>query len=111
MLNHNKATTSLAVIGLFIVASPVFSAELTPGAIADEVNACVAEVREHADYSDAIRVRHDVVAVERRTVGYSLAIDTLVFGKSDDVAIRQYAATCIVNGNYKPMSFKIEQVG
>lgn len=109
MLNRKKALTSVAVIGLFTFASPVFAEDSTPAGIRDEVNSCVAEVRKHADYSDAVRVRHEIVAVERRTVGYTLNIDTSVFAAADQAAIREYAATCVVNGNHKPLKFTISE--
>ena len=57
------------------------------------------------DYKEVTRVRHDVVAIERRTVGYTLKISTSLYGEAEGEAIRVYAATCIVNGNNKPLKF------
>ncbi len=61
------------------------------------------------DYSGATRVRHDVIAIERRTVGYTLKISTSVYGEAEGEAIRAYAATCVVNGDNSPLSFDIDQ--
>ncbi|MDH3612207.1 MAG: hypothetical protein OEU90_06875 [Gammaproteobacteria bacterium] len=108
MNNHsNVVASSLAVIGLFVFANPASATDLADIGLENEVNACVAEVREHADFADAVRVRHDIVAIERRTVGYTLNISTSVYGKADREAIRAYATTCVVNGDNKPLRFTI----
>jgi hypothetical protein len=92
MINRNKAVLSLALTGLYVLAAPAAAA-----------------VRERLDYSDATRVRHDVTAIERRTVGYTLKISTSIYGEAEGDAIRAYAATCIVNGANQPLSFDIDQ--
>lgn len=109
MLNRNKIAISLTIASLYALAMPVHAATVEESGVADEVNACVAEVRERVDYSDAERIRHDVTAIERRTVGYTLKISTSVFGKAEGKAIRAYAATCIVNGNNPPLSFEMAE--
>ena len=73
----------------------------------NEVNSCIAAVREHLDYADATRVRHDIKAIERRTVGYTLKIDTSLYGEAEEQAIRAYATTCVVNGANQPLKFTI----
>ena len=110
MMNRNKTVISLAVVGLFALAGSAGAETTDASAIASEVNSCVAEVRERLDYSDATRVRYDVVAIERRTVGYTMKISTSVYGAADDKAIRAYAATCVVNGDHKPLKFAISEV-
>ena len=109
MLNRSKVVTSLVLTSLFALAAPVHAATVDESGVADEVNACVAEVRERVDYRDAARVRHDVVAIERRTVGYTLKISTSVFGAAASDAIRAYAATCVVNGSNPPMKFEMAE--
>ena len=52
-------------------------------------------------------MRYDVLAIERRTVGYTLKISTALFGEGEGDVIRAYATTCVVNGNNKPLSFDI----
>jgi len=110
MNRYNAVTSSLAVIGLFIFANPASAADFASIGLQSEVNACVAEVRDHADYGDAVRVRHDIVAIERRTVGYTMKISTSVYGEAEGDAIRAYATTCVVNGNNKPLKFSISEV-
>ncbi len=104
-------TSTLAVLGLTFIGYSASAADLADIGLEHEVNACVAEVRNQADFADATRVRHDVVAIERRIVGYTLNISTSVYGEAGDEAIRSYAATCIVNGNNKPLKFTISKVG
>ena len=109
MFNRNKAVTSIILAGIYAFASPANAATAEESGVAHEVNSCVAEVREQLDYTDAARVRHDVMAIERRTVGYTLKIRTMLYDVADDQAIRAYAATCIVNGDNPPLSFEIRE--
>lgn len=110
MFNRSKTAISLTLAGLYILAAPAGAATVAESGVEHEVNSCVAEVRERMDTTDATRVRHDVLAIERRTVGYTLKISTSVFGADEGEAIRAYATTCVVNGNNKPMKFSISEV-
>lgn len=109
MFNRNKAVASIVLAGLYAFASPAGAATVTESGVENEVNSCVAEVRERLDYSDATRVRHDVTAIERRTVGYTLKISTSLYGEAEDEVIRAYAATCVVNGDNQPLQFDISE--
>ena len=110
MRNLNKTVISLTVIGLFALAGTVAAETTDASAIQSEVDSCVAEIRERVDYSEATRVRYDVVAIERRVVGYEMTISTFVYGQAEGETIRAYAATCVVNGNNKPLRFTISKV-
>lgn len=107
MFNRNKAIVSIALASLYLSASPASAATVAETGVESEVNSCVAEVRQNVDYSEATHVRHDVLAIERRTVGYTLRISTSLFGEAEGDVIRAYATTCVVNGNNKPLSFDI----
>lgn len=109
MRNYSKSIVSLALIGLFAVSATTHAATVEESGVANEVNACVSQVREHLDYTDATRVRHDVKAIERRTVGYTLKISTSLYSAEENEAIRAYVATCIVNGDNPPLSFDMEE--
>lgn len=109
MFNSNKAILSLVLTGLFVLAVPAGAATVEESGVANEVESCVAEVRERLDYSDATRIRHDVTAIERRTVGYTLKIRTSVYGAAEGKAIRAYAATCVVNGDNLPLRFSFSE--
>ncbi|MDH3350015.1 MAG: hypothetical protein OEM51_00595 [Gammaproteobacteria bacterium] len=110
MINRSKAAISLTLIALFVVAGTVKAATVADTGLQEEVNSCIAEVRERLDYSDATSVRHFVTAIERRTVGYTMSIDTSVRGGEKGETIRAYAATCVVNGNHKPLKFDISEI-
>ena len=110
MFNRTKTAISLTLAGLYFLAAPVGAATVAETGVEHEVNSCVAEVRERMDTTDATRVRHDVLAIERRTVGYTLKISTSIFGADEGETIRAYATTCIVNGNNKPMKFSFSKV-
>jgi hypothetical protein len=107
MFNRNKAIASIALASLYLFAAEAFAATAAEAGVESEVNSCVAEVRQNLDYSDATRVRHDVLAIERRTVGYTLKISTSLFSESGSDIVRAYATTCVVNGNNKPLAFEI----
>jgi len=109
MFNPIKAIISLTLIGLYVVSMPAGAATVAESGVEDEVNACVAEVRERMDYNEVTRIRHDVVAIERRTGGYTLKISTSLYGEAEGEAIRAYATTCVVNGNNKPMKFTFSE--
>jgi len=109
MINRSKAVISLTLIGLFFVAASANAATITESGLENEVKQCLAEVRQHLNYNDAIGVRHVVKAIERRTVGYTMKIDTTVVGEDSDETIRAYSTTCVVNGNNKPLKFVISE--
>jgi len=109
MLNRNTAILSLALTGLTFFAASAGAATVEESGIEHEVESCVAEVRERLDYADATRVRHDVTAIERRTVGYTMKISTSVYGEAEGKAIRAYAATCVVNGDNAPLQFSLSE--
>ena len=76
-----------------------------------EIKSCVATVGEHANYDDASMVRHAVVDVKERVVGYKLTIETSIYDESGATAIREYATSCVVNGNFAPLQFSINETG
>ena len=111
MINRNNiATGSLAALALFALSAPAAAGfyEMAPS---KDVDMCVAEIQNSADYTGANRVRHVVESSKRRTVGYSLAINTTVYSESDGLPIREYKAVCIVTGGVTPLKFSIEETG
>ncbi len=110
-MNTRKSTAThiLSAAALFILAGQASAAEGSWQEIDTEINACVSAIADHANYDDATHVRHDVVGVKERTVGYKLTIETSIYSDTDDAAIREYATSCIVNGNNAPMKFSITE--
>lgn len=110
-MKHSKTfgTSILSAAALFVMAGTAAAAQGDWSEIQTEINSCVAVIAEHANYSDATRVRHAVVDVKERTVGYKLSIETSIFTDSDEAAIREYTTSCVVNGNNAPMKFAINE--
>jgi len=110
-MKHSKTAISsiLSSAALIVLAGQASAAQETWSEIDSEISACVTAVSEHADYSDATRVRHDVVTVKERTVGYKLTIETSLYNHASEGAIRAYATSCVVNGNNVPMQFSISE--
>lgn len=110
MFERKKAVVSIVLAGLYAAASPAGAATtVAESGVEHEVNSCVAQVREEMDYAGASKIRHDIHAIERRTVGYTLQISTSLYGENQEQVIRAYAATCVVNGNNPPMQFEMSE--
>jgi hypothetical protein len=111
MINRSKiAATFLATTGLIAFSAPAW-AGVYESAPNRDIDLCVSEIRQNADYTGASRVRHDVESEKRRSMGYSLKIDTTVYSDIDGQAIREYKAVCVVTGGKKPLRFTIEKAG
>ncbi len=111
-MNTRKSLVTIisSAAALFVLAGQASAAQGSWQEIESEINACVAEIADHANYNDAARVRHDVVGVKERTVGYKLTIETSIYSDNGDAAIREYSTSCVVNGNNVPMKFSINEI-
>jgi len=103
------ALNSMAVVGLFFSAAASANSWLPELAPQSTVDMCVAEIADHADYSEAARVRHEIESEQRRTVGHTLRIDTRVYGGNDGKLIREYATKCVVGKGLEPVKFVIRE--
>lgn len=74
-----------------------------------DIEMCVTRIAEDADYVDAGYVRHEVVSSKRRTVGYELAIQTLVYDSIGGDVIREYQSECVATGGKSPGRFEIAE--
>lgn len=108
---NRKIAVSLALLGLFAAniafAVPGFTTEVPQRGI----DTCVAEVANHADFTDAVRVMHNVKTEDRRVSGHKLRIQTLVLAAEGDTVIREYAAACAINDQAQIKRFQIRQKG
>ena len=111
MKQSKLAGKSLLAIAATIAVAGQAAAAQEWSEIDAEIQSCVATVAENASYDDAKRVRHAVTDVKERTVGYKLTIETSLYNEKGETAIRQYATSCIVNGNNEPMQFSISEAG
>lgn len=109
MMKYHNMIPGLVLVPFLALTQAAGAATLDQTDVASEVNSCVAAVRENVDYVDATRIRHDITAIERRTVGYTLKISTSLYGETEERPIRAYAATCIVNGDNPPLRFTMER--
>ena len=102
-----KACISLALIGLFAASATSAAAGL--GEVpSDSIDSCIAEIRAHADYSNAGRVRHVLREFGHRSLAHKLRISTAVYDESGKELIRAYSTKCIVYGDEEPVFFRIE---
>ena len=97
----------IATVSLFVSASALGSDLVPEIAPRHQVDSCVAEISNYADFSDATRVYHDVKSRQRRTIGHTLRINTRVYGEVEDEVIREYATKCVVGTEDKPTRFTI----
>jgi hypothetical protein len=99
----------LSSAALIVLAGQAFAGQEMWSGIDTEISSCVAAVAERANYSDATKVRHAVVAVKERTVGYKLTIETSLYNDASELAIREYATSCVVNGSNVPMHISVSE--
>lgn len=110
-MNHTKLTGKgiLGVAAIFFLSGQASAKQEQWTEIDAEINSCVATVAQQANYADATRVKHAVVDVKERTVGYKLIIETSLYNENSEGAIREYATSCVVNGNNIPLQFSISE--
>lgn len=110
MINKQHLPSALLASAFLFVAAPALSADKEFVGDESEIESCIAEVNERANYLGANRVKHLVVRVRQTSHGYVLKIKTDVFTKSSDSAIRKYASTCVAKGDRKPINFRISDI-
>lgn len=110
MMRQSKLVTFTAIgmLGLAVQASAATVDEIKYDR---EVKSCVAEIRNHVSYDGASRVRHDVLLIKPKLVGYVMRIDTSIYTDAAGAPSREYATYCVVNGNHKPLKFEISETG
>ena len=107
---NKQVTTTLAALGLLFSAGAQADSLSPTIAPKSTVDYCVSQIADHADYTDATRVRHEVESDKRRSIGHILRIDTRVYGDAGDELIREYATTCAVGNSQRPLSFRIKEI-
>ena len=110
MIKQQQILAVAAAITLLTIAGPAAASDNNKIAFEREVNSCIAEISDHANYNDATRVRHTVVKVKQTSIGYVFRIGTLVFTDSDEIAVREYASYCVARGDDKPVKFRIREI-
>ena len=117
MINRHQISTPATAITLLVFGGNAAASDNGKSEYESEVRSCVAEVANHANYSDATRVQHLVVKVKRQPgigprigIGYVFTINTSVFTDSDEIAVREYATYCIARGDDTLVKFRINEV-
>ena len=110
-MKHDKliSTGMLGAVATILLAGTASAAQGNWSEIQPEINSCVTAVAAHANYSDATRVRHAITDVKQRIVGYKLTIETAIYTDTGDAPSREYATSCVVNGDHAPMQFLITE--
>ena len=94
---------------LLVLSSAANAGMLFPTEVGQvEIQACVDEVKQGANFDDASFVRHDVESRELRSARHELTIDTKVYG--DDGVLREYRAVCFVRKGNAPAKFRMKEI-
>lgn len=109
-MKNSKTLVSLTLVGLFAANVALALPEFQKDAPQSSVDTCVAEVDSYAYLEDAKSVIHNVETQERRVSGHRMHIQTLVYGVDENV-IREYAASCSINGQDEILRFRIHEKG
>ena len=75
----------------------------------DKIEACIAEVAEQADYSEAAKVRHIVESSLYVANKHKLRIETQLLRENDDTVIREFASICVAPNGDKPVTLKTRE--
>lgn len=73
----------------------------------DELESCVAAVRDKLDLDGVHRIQHVVTKSSPQDLGYALTIRTSTYA---DGAEKEYSAYCVTIGKRKPSRLTIEEV-
>lgn len=107
-IRNTAIALATSLIAIPAIAAPVVTNKYEQAELDQEVRSCIDELGQHADYSDANQVRHEVVVTKRRSLGHRLDIQTSVYS-DDDKTIRAYATRCIVYRGNKPFRFSVKE--
>lgn len=103
----NILVLALSLASASVLAAPQVWTTYEQAEIDLEVQSCLAEIGDHADYAGATAVRHEVTVSDRRGIGHRLDIRTSVYSDDGDEAIRAYATKCLVYRDNTPARFEI----
>jgi|GEM_PF-1941533 len=111
LISRNGVRTFIgtAVLATLYAATPAAAIGFVADPPQRDIDMCVAAVRERADYTGAGEVRHAVVSTKRRTVGYSIGIETTVREAAGGSVLREYRSVCVATGGRSPSRFEITQ--
>ena len=111
MAIKSKPVFMLAVVALFgsVFASDIAVASPNAESRVDrQIQACVDEIREHADYAAASRIVHSVSRLnQRNAVELEIKVETAVFATDAEAAVREYRVSCVTASLGDVVRFRI----
>lgn len=108
IIRNTAIALAASIITIPAFAAPVAANKYEQAELDQEIESCIREIGQHADYSDASLVRHEVVVTKRRSLGHRLDIQTSVFS-DDDRTIRAYATRCVAYRDNAPFRFSVSE--
>ena len=109
MNRHNIIAASALAFAGFLASVPASAGGFYSVAPDYMIDQCVAEIGKQANYDGGTRVEHEVLSEERRSVGYTLKIDTTIYSDNEGEIVREYATKCVVAGGEQPIRFRIKE--
>ena len=110
MTNKHRIPSALLASTFLLIAATAVSAGDAFRGDKREIESCIAEVNDRANYDDAKRIKHTVHRIRQSSHGVTLKINTDVFTTSSDTAVRKYTSSCVAKGDRKPFKFKISEI-
>ena len=111
MNNRIKSITSLTIIallGLSVVSEADADTSRFRQLTDAQIQVCVAEIGRHADYGNASRVVHEIVALEQRNLEeMEISVETSVYLQSDGDLPREYRVSCVTGTRRDLVKFNI----
>ena len=111
MTTRNKAVSTLAAMALF---GSVFACDMAVASnnaehrVDRQIQACVDEIREHADYASASRIVHSVSRLnQRNAVELEIKVETAVYATDANTAVRAYRVSCVTASLGDVVRFRI----
>ena len=99
MNNHLRlltSLTSLMVLSFSAISDAHAGASQLRNSTNKQIQSCVAEIGKHADFDDATRVVHWVIALEQKNLmELTIKIESAVYGQVGEEIIRGYTASCV----------------
>ena len=104
--------TTMAVLGIAVISDANAKTDRFRHSTNKQIQTCVSEIGRHADYGDASRVVHRIVALKQRNlVELEIKVETSVHLKSDGDIARKYTASCVTGTMGDLVKFRIAADG
>jgi hypothetical protein len=107
-LKSISSLTILVLLGLSVVSEADAGTSRFRHLTDAQIQVCVAEIGRHADYADASRVVHEIVALEQRNLEeMEISVETSVYLQSDGDLPREYRVSCVTGTRRDLVKFHI----